>query len=348
MISVVVLTYNNLNETTKPCVESILSNTTEGIYELVVVDNASSDKTASYLRDVAQQYDHIKIKLNSTNKGYAAGNNDGIEMASGDIVVLLNNDTLVPSGWLEALIKVFDENKRAGLVGPITNSSGNEQCVALPNLTKQNFQTIASDYTKRQQGIRFETLRMGFFCVAIKRQVITDIGLLDDGFGIGMFEDDDYCVRAKSAGYDLVVAEDCFVYHKGSVSFTKLSSQEYQSIFRKNRSYFEKKHGVKWAFGDISLGYWNKINNDLDTLNGHGSSIDNALERILVRKQAFAHTLRHSVHIENNLSDEHTPQSPNSGKWRRWASVFYQSVIRGNHQDRTAFFDKVAHKLKLK
>lgn len=348
MISVVVLTYNNLNETTKPCIESILSNTTKGIYELILVDNASSDKTAKFLEKMAHEYNHVKIKLNTTNKGYAAGNNDGIEMASGDIVVLLNNDTLVPSGWLEALVQVFDENKKAGLVGPITNSSGNEQCVALPNLTEKNFHTIASDYTTRQKDVRFNTLRMGFFCVAIKRQVITDIGLLDDGFGIGMFEDDDYCVRATSAGYDLVVAEDCFVYHKGSVSFTKLSSIEYQSIFSKNRAYFEKKHGVKWAFGDISLGYWNKMNQDLDDLDNDHKRLNNALERILVRKQAFSNTLRHSINIENSMTIAQTSPPPSHKKWLRWLNMFYQSVIKGNHNDRVAFFDKAARKLKLK
>ena len=346
MISVVVLTYNNLNETTKPCIESILSNTTEGIYELILVDNASSDNSALFLENVEQQHSHVKVKLNTTNKGYAAGNNDGIEMASGDIVVLLNNDTLVPTGWLEALVKVFDENKKAGLVGPITNSSGNEQCVAIPNLTEQNFKTISSDYAKRQKAIRFNTLRMGFFCVAIKRQVITDIGLLDNGFGIGMFEDDDYCVRAASAGYDLVVAEDCFVYHKGSVSFTKLSSTEYQSIFSKNRAYFEKKHGVKWAFGDISLGYWNKINRDLDDLNIDHEK--NALERILVRKQAFSNALRHSINIENSMTVAHAAQLPNHNKWRRWLGVFYESMVKGNYNDRVAFLNKVARKLKLK
>ena len=342
------LSYNNLNETTKPCIESILSNTTKNIYELILVDNASSDNTPLYLKSIARQHEHIKIKLNTSNYGYAAGNNHGIKMASGEIIILLNNDTLVTTGWLEALIKVFDENKKAGLVGPITNSSGNEQCIFLPNLTEQNFQNVAANYTNRQHGIRFKTVRMGFFCVAVKRQVINDIGLLDEGFGIGMFEDDDYCYRAKSAGYDLIVAEDCFVYHKGSASFAKLSSKEYKSIFKKNRTYFEKKHGVKWAFSEISLGYWKKINSDLDAISTTSQPIETVLERILVRRQAFVQTLRHSIDIENNLSDASQPQFPNRSKWRHWVKIFYQIVIRGNHEIRVSFFKKVARKLKLK
>jgi hypothetical protein len=76
--------------------------------------------------------------------------------------------------------------------------------------------------------------------------------------------------------------------------------------------------------------------------------MENTLERILVRKQAFTHSLRHSVHIQNSLSDNHTPQTPSIGKWRRWARIFYQSVIRYNSNNRAVFFDKVVHKLKLK
>jgi GT2 family glycosyltransferase len=74
--------------------------------------------------------------------------------------------------------------------------------------------------------------------VAIRKEVIEKIGTLDEKFGIGMFEDDDYCMRTLQVGYTLVVTEECFIYHKGSVSFKKLSTQEYQDIFSKKQKLF--------------------------------------------------------------------------------------------------------------
>jgi cellulose synthase/poly-beta-1,6-N-acetylglucosamine synthase-like glycosyltransferase len=98
-ISVIVLCYNQLDYTRK-CVESILRVTAYPNYELVLVDNASTDSTAIYIAEVAATHQNVKIVLNKTNRGFAGGNNDGIAVSEGDYLVLLNNDTIVTRGWL--------------------------------------------------------------------------------------------------------------------------------------------------------------------------------------------------------------------------------------------------------
>ena len=217
--SIVVLCYNGLEETTRPCLKSLIKNTPADSYELIVVDNASADGTAAHLKTFAAQHSHVRLQLNDTNKGYAVGNNDGIKLAQGQYIVLLNNDTLVPNGWLDRLLRLFNDQPSVGLVGPVTNSAGNEQRIELAGLNENNYAEIAGAYIERQKNVWFTTEKLGFFCVAMRRTLPEKIGLLDEKFGIGMFEDDDYCIRAKQAGFTLAVVEDCFVYHKGSVSF---------------------------------------------------------------------------------------------------------------------------------
>jgi GT2 family glycosyltransferase len=277
-----VLCYNGLDETTRPCLESIIANTPVDSYELIVVDNASADGTAQYLKSFAAQYANVHIQLNDTNKGYAGGNNDGIKLAQGQYIVLLNNDTLVPDGWLDRLLKLFNEQPDVGLVGPVTNSAGNEQRIELKGLNEKSFEEIAGAYVERQKGVWFATEKLGFFCVAMRRTVMEKIGYLDEKFGIGMFEDDDYCVRAKKAGFKLAVVEGCFVYHKGSVSFKKLKTSDYIEIFNKNRNYFFEKHGILWTYSDIAFSIWIKIHSDLIYIekNGDKASIERIMGRI--------------------------------------------------------------------
>jgi GT2 family glycosyltransferase len=163
LISIVVLTYNQLEECTKPCIESIYKYSADEEFELIVVDNNSQDNTAEYLRSIVTSYPNMTIICNDTNKGYAGGNNDGIEVAKGDYVILLNNDTLVSEGWLGKIIKPFTQDRKVGLVGPISNSVGNEQRVNIEGLSEKNYNEKSQSYTKANEGVIFQTQRLGFF-----------------------------------------------------------------------------------------------------------------------------------------------------------------------------------------
>ena len=288
-VSIVVLCYNGLDEATRPCLESIIANTPGDDYELLIVDNASSDGTAEYLKTFAARYAQVRIQLNDSNKGYAGGNNDGIKLAHGQYIILLNNDTLVPSGWLDSLLKLFNQQPSIGLIGPVTNSAGNEQRIELTGLNEQNYEAISSAYIEGQQGRWFATEKLGFFCVAIRHEVLNKVGYLDENFGMGMFEDDDYCIRAKNAGFTLAVAEDCFVYHKGSVSFKKLSAADYIGLFNRNRDYFFEKNGILWLYTDIAVSIWAKMRDEL--ISAKETCEPAVMERVLMRLNGMSDAL---------------------------------------------------------
>ena len=294
--SIVILSYNNFEKATRLCIASVIKNTDAEQCEIIVVDNGSTKDTVAKLKVIASKEKNVRLIANSQNLGYAAGNNVGIEASRGEFVILLNNDALIGPDFLEKIHFPFIASPKVGLVGPVTNSCGNEQRIELPNLNSKNFAELSEFYTSNNLNLFFKTTRLGFLCVAICRLVIDKIGLLDENFGLGMFEDDDYCLRAKKAGFELVIAEDCFVYHFGSVSFSKLSSDEYSNLFNQNKVLFSRKHKVDWTLGEISLRYWERFDMEL-RLAIDGEKIDkNAIDRILFRWPHFRDLLVNISH----------------------------------------------------
>ena len=241
--AVIVLSYNSLEETTKPCLESVFSAQTDAQFEVLVVDNASTDNTRDYLREMQGRHANLKLVLNPENKGFAGGNNQAVRAADADFYVLLNSDTRVTDHWLDKMLAFAAAHGEVGLLGPVSNTVGNEQVIYLPAGDPQAVIQAGCQYASRQESNWFYTSLLGFFCVMIRKQVFQKIGLLDENFGLGFFEDDDFCVRASAQGFKLACLEGVFIYHRGSASFGKWDASD---LFRKNRRYFEEKNGVKW------------------------------------------------------------------------------------------------------
>lgn len=244
--SIIVLTYNNLHETTVPCLDSIFRHTGIEDYEVIVVDNNSSDGTTTYLTERARREPRLRCILNTVNRGFAGGNNDGIRSASGSVLVLLNNDTLVSEGWLAGLRASLREDGAIGLVGPVSNAVGNEQKIFTSGVTPDEILAEGAAWVRHSRGDTFETERLGFFCVALRRETADKVGLLDEAFDLGFYEDDDYCLRMRKAGYRLVCREDVFVYHRGSSSFGK-TPRNTRDLMKKNRRRLERKFGIRYA-----------------------------------------------------------------------------------------------------
>ena len=244
--SVVIVTYNNL-ALNRLCLESVMRNTQYLNYEVIVVDNDSRDGTPEYLREVARQQAHVSVIFNQENFGFARANNQGISRATGEYLVLLNNDTIVPPGWLSRLLWHL-RDPAVGLVGPVTNSVGNEAKIEAPYRTWAEMEAFARDYTWAHAGRVGEIHMLAMFCVALRREVQAEVGPLDEQFGIGMFEDDDYSLRVRERGYRVICAADAFVHHFGQAAFGKLiQSGDYDRIFDENRRRYEAKWRVTWA-----------------------------------------------------------------------------------------------------
>jgi GT2 family glycosyltransferase len=243
--SIVVVTYNNL-ALTRLCLESIIRNTDYPNYEVIVVDNNSSDQTAAYLQQMAEQHAHIQIILNTENRGFAAANNQGLDRATGERLVLLNNDTVVPPGWLTRLLRHLDD-PAIGLVGPVTNFTGNEAKVKVDYQTLDEMETFAEELMWTNDGRIADIHMLAMFCVALRRDTHERVGPLDEQFGIGMFEDDDYSLRTKKSNLRVVCAADVFVHHVGQAAFKELiATGAYDELFAENRRHFESKWNIRW------------------------------------------------------------------------------------------------------
>jgi GT2 family glycosyltransferase len=242
--SVVVVSFDSLVYT-RLCLETVLWNAEPSELELIVVDNASADGSREYLAELAARDARVKLILNEENMGFPAACNQGLAAARGDLLVLLNSDTIVPPGWLSRLGAHL--KSEAAMVGPVTNRIGNEAEVPVGYATYGDFLRAAGARARDRRGETFEIGTLTMFCLALRREAWEAIGPLDETFGPGTLEDDDYSVRARAAGMRLHCAEDVLVHHFGEGSFGKLFEHgEYGRLLARNRRQFEEKWGVAW------------------------------------------------------------------------------------------------------
>ena len=258
LTSIVLLAWNQLAYT-KLCIESVLRNT-HVPYELVLVDNGSVDGTPDYFRQLKAEHPEltIKVQLNRKNLGFAKGCNQGLALANGDFVCFLNNDTLVVDGWLEQLQWWADLEPNIGMVGPVSNRvAGIQKIDGVPypedELTPQmaeRLETFAAAWRAQNRHQSVQVNRIIGLCLLVKRELIERIGGFDTGFATGNFEDDDYCFRARVAGYRIVIARDVFLHHYGSKTFEG-NKVDYSATMARNQERFLK----KWGFEKTPDGY---------------------------------------------------------------------------------------------
>lgn len=243
--SIIVITWDNL-AFTRLCLASVIENTDYPNYELIVVDNASTDGTVQELQRLARDLPHIRVILNDRNAGFGPANNQGLAAATGDIFVLLNNDTVVPRGWLSRL-SLHLENPALGLLGASTNRACNEAQIDIDYQTYGDYGAVARAQAERHEG-QIVPIRMPMmFCLAFRRDVYDRLGPIDERYETGMFEDEDYALRAKAAGYDVAWAPEVYVHHAYHASIGKLlPTGDYMRLVKQNQSRFEAKWGICW------------------------------------------------------------------------------------------------------
>lgn len=246
LASIVIVTFNGL-PFTKLCLHSLLANTEGPAFEVILVDNGSQDGTPGWLEQACACNPKLRMLANSRNRGFAAAANQGLAQAKGDYLVLLNSDTILTPGWLSGLIKHLQQ-PGAGMIGPVTNRCGNEAEVEASYQTYGELLRFARQRSHSQSGRNLELGMLSLFCAAWPRRVLDEAGLLDERFEVGTFEDDDFSLRVRQAGYRLACADDCFIHHFGQVSFSQLGgSDDYQQRLKDNRQRFEAKWGRHWT-----------------------------------------------------------------------------------------------------
>lgn len=234
LTSIIMVTHNELSYTHQ-CLESVRFVTDEP-FELIVVDNGSTDGTVDYLR----RNTDVTLIANPDNRGFPAAVNQGLAVARGEHVLLLNNDTLVTTGWLRRLLEALHSAPDVGLVGPVSNCVGSQQMVPVTYQDLSSLDGFAWERAQRFDRQRQSVDRLVGFCLLLRRSLYDELGPLDEQFGIGNFEDDDYCRRALQSGYRLLIAQDSFVHHFGSRTFAA-TGVDYETLFRRNQGLFQTK-----------------------------------------------------------------------------------------------------------
>lgn len=244
LVSIVTLSWN-AHYFTDLALKSIAAHT-GGDYEVIVVDNGSGPDTIAYLKTIDDP--RVRVIYNGTNLGFGGGNNVGIAAATGDYIVVLNNDVIVTDGWLDRLLGAFDRIPGLGMSAPRSNKIvGNQMTPDAKYDDEAGVHAYAAQRARLWKDSGYITDRAIGFCLCIDRRVIDEIGGFDERFVLGNFEDDDLCIRVRAAGYKIYVCDDSFIHHFGSQSFIA-NKVDYRATMAGNWERFAQKwgyHGVK-------------------------------------------------------------------------------------------------------
>ena len=236
--SIVILAWNQW-PMTDACLRTLRP--TLGIYdEVIVVDNGSVDETPLGLG----LYPWVKVVTNSQNRGFAGGNNDGAAIATRDVVVFLNNDTLLTGRWLDELLAPF-EDPTVGATGPRSNFVSGPQIVDDADYFRYGEVGLHAFVARweRQQAVAVQPLhRLVGFCLAVRRDALQQVVGFDEAFGTGGYEDDDLCRRLLDKQWQLLMVNRSFVHHHGHATFDG-NGLDWRAIEEQNRLVFEAKHG---------------------------------------------------------------------------------------------------------
>ena len=260
-ISVIILNWN-AKDYLKLCLESVLhTDYPNDFLEVMVVDNGSTDGSAEFIEE---NYPEARLIRSERNLGFCKGNNIGIRVASGDIIILLNNDTIVDSNWIRKILHEFEDSS-VGVVGCRLLYPGTRiiQSMGFRERFLGYWESLRCGETYDEHIDYPKTVDyVSGAALAIRKTVIKKIGLLDPYFEC--VEDCELCFRAKKAGYNVVMSH-AIVYHYGSISWKKFASIRLylrisKSRHRLIRKYYPQrtflKYVIEWPIKILRLGWY--------------------------------------------------------------------------------------------
>ena len=254
-VDIIVPSYLN-EEFTTACFRSIRQNTDPCSYRIIWMDNGCDNPAAVLAELAGLEYIHIPF---ASNQGFVAAVNEGLRISDGKMVCLLNNDTLVSPCWLEKLKASLSSNHSLGIVGPLTDyqkgpvvqpymdshhSLTLHNSLLPPEAKGWDLEKINYELERRYSGRTAPISFVAFLCAVIKREVMDAIGFLDPNYAMGLYDDNDYNIAARRAGFRCELALDTCIYHRGRATFKIVEERDglnVRQLLARNRAYMDNK-----------------------------------------------------------------------------------------------------------
>ncbi|MBN9427259.1 MAG: glycosyltransferase [Burkholderiales bacterium] len=237
----------NAPDDVRRCLQALRTRDDGFSLRVIVVNDGSDAATSAWLREFCAAHgDRFTLIEHEQNLGYTQAVNNGLRAASAPYLVTLNSDTIVTRGWLKGLLRCLESDPRLGIVGPLSNAASWQ---SVPQLRGADGQFVVNELPASTSPDAMATLvaaaserrypRLPFlngFCLLMRRTVVDAIGAFDEErFPLGYGEENDFCLRAADAGFELAVADDTYVFHAKSRSFgherrEELSAQGDQAL----------------------------------------------------------------------------------------------------------------------
>ncbi len=251
LCDIILPTYNGLNYV-KECISSILEKTPQYLYHLYIINDNSDSITTRYLAVIAQNYTNVSLVCNDSNLGFLQSCNKGLKHGSAHYLLLMNSDVIVVNGWLERMLECAESDSRIAAVNPLTNHAAN---INIPMTPGANFYSMDWHVSQITRRLYPDVVTGVGFCMLLRRSALDDVGLFDEIYGGGYCEESDLCMRLTTNGYRTVVADDVYVFHKGSASYAsrdarylenrKIFDQRWREIYSKQFRAFKKEDPLK-------------------------------------------------------------------------------------------------------
>ncbi|NCB47225.1 glycosyltransferase, partial [bacterium] len=238
-VSVVIPVYNAPEDVAKT-LKSIAAAKLRKDTEIILIDDASEEETKHILRKFAEENSQCRFLENEKNLGFIKTCNRGFDEGKGEIVVLLNSDTMIPQGFDERIENCFVSDKKIAFASPVFTHSG---LFNFPATTAEEFYNLDRAIKNVSCG-QYPMITPEGFCFCCRKSVIEEIGKLDTKFGMGYCEEDDLVMRALASGYKTVLIDNLCVYHKSHASF---SSERRKEILKNNLQIFRYRWGMQQA-----------------------------------------------------------------------------------------------------
>ena len=232
----VVIPCHNGADLTRLCIESLLQQVEGGVDEILIVDNGSSDETPT----LGTMSPVVRVLPQSRNLGFAGGVNAGIRVARGDSILVLNNDTQAATRLVAELHAALRDHPGLGAVAPVSNHVKGHAYLAVGDHGRDAAGRAELQASLAAAPPLQDVSTLAGLCLLVRRSTFDAVGLFDERFGHGNYEDDDFCLRLRLAGHRLGIAPRAFLHHEGHATFRRLGIDLGEELTRRRAQFTAK------------------------------------------------------------------------------------------------------------